>query len=178
MESGVVFCAVCSLVLPDYRHISLLPSCVCCCCRKNGRRRTRERTNKGRVEERIMGVTQDTDGLSLSLTIETHTYPSPNAARTLAHAATNLCPNPARPLLSPLPPSPSTPSSPIPPRANSPPSPVAPLSPLIPLTAHLILSAAALTDYPGRSTHEVRSSLPCCKTQPGRRCQVSSSAAP
>ena len=42
-----------------------------------------------------------------------------NAARTLTHAATNLCPNPARPLLSPPPPSPSrTPSSPISRRAT------------------------------------------------------------
>ena len=45
--------------------------------------------------------TQETDGAS-RLTADTY-YPSPNAARTLAHAATNLCPNPARPLLSPTP---------------------------------------------------------------------------
>ena len=60
------------------------------------------------------------------LTTDTH-YPSPNAARALAHAATNLCPNPACPLLlSPPPPSPSTPSSPTARRATSPPNPPKP----------------------------------------------------
>ena len=70
-------------------------------------------------------------------------YPSPNAARTLAHTATNLCSNPARPLLSPLPPSPSTPSShtycsycP----SSVPLGPLSPLSPLILLSAYLISS--------------------------------------
>ena len=61
--------------------------------------------DSGALERTNKWVTQGADGTPPS--DNRQVYPSPNAARTLAHTATNLCPNPARPLLSLPPPSPS-----------------------------------------------------------------------
>ena len=52
-------------------------------------------------------VTQDTDGLLPSDNRHTHRPITKRRPNPVAHAATNLCPNPARLLLSPLPSSPS-----------------------------------------------------------------------